>query len=116
MPPCPDDGTPSSMSDDESPGEPGLASARRPVNPLEASVGAPPVQDSPLQVPTLETERFVGREVIGRGASGVVIRAFDKDILRDVAIKILDPEFGADGPAMDRFAEEARITGQLEHP
>jgi serine/threonine protein kinase len=64
----------------------------------------------------LETERFIEREVIGRGGSGVVIRAFDKDILREVAIKVLDPEVLTDAPQIDRFAEEARITGQLEHP
>jgi eukaryotic-like serine/threonine-protein kinase len=117
MPSCPDDGTPSSVPDDESGGQPELASVRRAVNPLaEPSVGASPTQDAPLQGSALETERFIEREVIGRGGSGVVIRAFDKDILRDVAIKVFDPEFGNDGPEIDRFAEEARITGQLEHP
>jgi len=65
---------------------------------------------------TLETERFVEREVIGRGGSGVVIRAFDKDILREVAIKVLDPDLVGDGSEIERFAEEAQISGQLEHP
>jgi CRP-like cAMP-binding protein len=116
MPPCPDDGTPSSVPEDESRAEPETASVQRPVNRLaEPSVGARS-PDAPSQGPALETERFIEREVIGRGGSGVVIRAFDKDILRDVAIKILDPELMNDGPEIDRFAEEARITGQLEHP
>jgi len=64
----------------------------------------------------LETRRYSEREVIGIGGSGVVVRAFDRDILRDVAIKILDPELTTQGLEMDRFAAEARITGQLEHP
>jgi serine/threonine-protein kinase len=54
--------------------------------------------------------------VIAVGGSSVVVRAFDKDILRDVAIKILDPALTNDGSEVDRFAEEARINGQLEHP
>ena len=68
------------------------------------------------KTPTLDSERFVQRDVIGRGGSSVVIRAFDKDILREVAIKILAPESGDNGLEVGRFTEEARITGQLEHP
>jgi serine/threonine-protein kinase len=64
----------------------------------------------------LETERYSEIEVIGHGGSGVVIRALDKEILRDVAIKIVDPSLASDGSVVGRFAEEARITGQLEHP
>jgi len=65
---------------------------------------------------TLETDRYTEHEVIGRGGSSTVIRAFDNEILRYVAVKILDPEAAGDGSQVDRFAEEARITGQLEHP
>jgi eukaryotic-like serine/threonine-protein kinase len=66
--------------------------------------------------PTLISERFIEREVIGRGGSSIVIRAFDKEVLRNVAIKLLLTEPGDDPHQVDRFAEEARITGQLEHP
>lgn len=45
-----------------------------------------------------------------------MVRALDNDILREVAIKIFDPDLADDGSEIDRFAEEARITGQLEHP
>jgi serine/threonine-protein kinase len=117
MPPCPDDGKPSSGPDAESHVEPGLESVRRAVNPLaEPSVHAHQHQDAPSQASTLETERFIEREVIGHGGSSVVIRAFDKAILRDVAIKVFDPDFVNDGSEIDRFAEEAQLTGQLEHP
>jgi serine/threonine-protein kinase len=68
------------------------------------------------QVPVLDTERFVVLRAIGRGGSGVVVRAFDKDILREVAIKILTPDAPEGGLDVVRFTEEARITGQLEHP
>ncbi len=65
---------------------------------------------------TLDADRYTEHEVIGHGGSSVVIRAFDNDILRYVAVKILAPEIANDGSQVDRFAEEARITGQLEHP
>jgi hypothetical protein len=67
-------------------------------------------------LPTLDADRFKPLGVLGRGGSSVVIRAFDRDLLREVAIKILaaDPSDGSS--EVTRFTEEARITGQLEHP
>jgi tRNA A-37 threonylcarbamoyl transferase component Bud32 len=67
-------------------------------------------------VPSLETDRFIARGVLGIGGSSVVIRAFDRDVLRDVAIKILATESTEGDLVVSRFTEEARITGQLEHP
>jgi serine/threonine-protein kinase len=63
-----------------------------------------------------ETDQFVQRGLLGRGGSGVVVRALDKELLREVAIKILSSEFVEGSPEAERFIEEARITGQLEHP
>jgi serine/threonine-protein kinase len=65
--------------------------------------------------PILDTDRFLQRGFLGRGSSGVVIRALDPQLLREVAIKVLDPAV-EDASEVDRFAEEARINGQLEHP
>jgi len=111
---CPDD-DPESATGEPPRDEPRNTSVRRAVSPpVERPVDSP--RDGRLQGALLDTERFVERGVIGRGGSGVVIRAFDKDILREVAIKVLDPQLATDRPEIDRFAEEARITGQLEHP
>ena len=63
-----------------------------------------------------ETERFIEREVIGSGGMGSVVRAYDKDLGRDVAIKVLSAECAPGGAEAARFTEEAHITGQLEHP
>lgn len=111
--PCIDDRAPPSTQDEPADAE--VASARREIKSYADAVRPRP-QNASWPGPPLETERFVERELIGRGGSGVVIRAFDKDILRDVAIKILDPELSEDRLEIDRFAEEARINGQLEHP
>ncbi|MBX9626725.1 MAG: serine/threonine protein kinase [Gemmataceae bacterium] len=56
------------------------------------------------------------REEVGRGGMGVVYRARDLAFGRDVAVKLLQDRFPADGVAARRFADEARITGQLQHP
>jgi serine/threonine protein kinase/tetratricopeptide (TPR) repeat protein len=53
---------------------------------------------------------------IGRGGMGVVYRACDVALRRDVAVKLLSDRCPADSPAAQRFIGEARITGQLQHP
>jgi serine/threonine-protein kinase len=63
-----------------------------------------------------ETERFSEKELLGVGGMSTVVRAFDKDLRREVAIKVLSPDLSASESEVERFATEARITGQLEHP
>jgi CRP-like cAMP-binding protein len=117
MPACPDDDAPSPAPGDESGGEREVASVRRAVNSAaEPPVDVRPPADAIAPSPALETERFIEREVIGIGGSAVVIRAFDKEILRDVALKVFDPGFVTDGAEIHHFTQEAQITGQLEHP
>ena len=53
---------------------------------------------------------------IGHGGMGVVYRARDTALDRDVAVKLLSQRYPADSPAAQRFLSEARITGQLQHP
>ncbi|HLB14278.1 MAG TPA: protein kinase [Burkholderiales bacterium] len=59
-------------------------------------------------------------EVLGRGAMGVVYKAFDPDIHRTVAIKTIRKELIDDddhtGMMMARFKNEARAAGRLSHP
>src|SRR3954447_7586190 len=53
---------------------------------------------------------------VGRGGVGVVYRAHDVSLDRDVAVKLLRDGCPTDGPAARRFLDEARITAQLQHP
>jgi serine/threonine-protein kinase len=53
---------------------------------------------------------------IARGGMGVVLKGHDVDLGRDVAIKILLEELGDNPPVVQRFIEEAQISGQLQHP
>jgi CRP-like cAMP-binding protein len=64
----------------------------------------------------VESERFVEREIVGSGGMGHVVRAFDCQLRRDVAIKVLTAERSSNASDVERFINEARITGQLEHP
>jgi len=47
---------------------------------------------------------------------GIVYRATDTVLGREVAIKVLLERFGPASAAAMRFLDEARITGQLQHP
>jgi tetratricopeptide (TPR) repeat protein len=47
---------------------------------------------------------------------GVVYRATDTVLGREVAVKVLDSRFDAGSAAARRFIDEARVTGQLQHP
>src|SRR5262249_24076463 len=54
-------------------------------------------------------------EILGRGAFGIVVRAFDEKLQRVVAIKILAPHLAATSPARKRFLREARASGKVRH-
>ncbi|MGE0430629.1 MAG: protein kinase [Planctomycetota bacterium] len=59
--------------------------------------------------------RYSVRGEIGRGGMGVVLRGFDPDARREVAIKrLLGAHAGS--AARARFLAEAQVTAQLEHP
>jgi serine/threonine-protein kinase len=54
-------------------------------------------------------------EVVGRGGMGVVLKAFDPALHRPVAIKVLAPEYAANGAARKRFAREAQAAAAVIH-
>lgn len=54
-------------------------------------------------------------EVLGRGAFGTVLKAFDAKLERVVAIKTLTPEMAATSPARRRFLREARASAAIRH-
>ncbi len=55
-------------------------------------------------------------EQLGAGGMGEVYRARDSNLDRDVAIKVLPPEFIADEERLARFEREAKLLASLHHP
>src|SRR5205809_4035216 len=53
---------------------------------------------------------------VGRGGMGVVYRARDLALERDVALKLLAPELAEDIRFRERFLRESRLAASLDHP
>src|SRR6476659_1712243 len=53
---------------------------------------------------------------LGHGGMGRVHPATDRNLLRQVALKWLEPALAREPMYRDGFIAEAQITGQLEHP
>ncbi len=74
--------------------------------------------DGPVDTTALDRadagERYALGEELGRGGMGQVIEAYDRLLDRPVALKLMHaPD---DSGLQARFIEEARVTGQLQHP
>src|SRR5579885_1726384 len=89
-----------------------------------ADYDAPFLEDSPIssaeQRPKLQRGRkldhFEILELIGQGGMGDVYRARDSRLKRDVALKVLPPDFARDPANVARFEREARAASALNHP
>ncbi|MHC4955845.1 MAG: protein kinase domain-containing protein [Planctomycetota bacterium] len=63
-----------------------------------------------------DDRRYLTLGEIARGGVGVVFKSRDKDLGRDVAVKMLSKRLCEDPEIVERFVEEAQITGQLHNP
>lgn len=60
--------------------------------------------------------RFELRRLIGQGGQATVWLAFDPRLEREVAVKLLRPETGADAALVSQWLQEARSVSRLTHP
>ena len=72
-------------------------------------------QGAPL-APGDELAGFRIESLLGRGGMGVVYRAHDLALDRNVALKLLAPELAADVRFRERFLRESRLAASLDHP
>src|SRR6267143_75212 len=81
---------------------------------------------TPIQTPQEATELDLVREQLkdeyeildelGRGGMAIVFKAREKQLERDVAIKVLPFSLAFDKEFVERFQREARTSAKLEHP
>lgn len=56
------------------------------------------------------------QEVIGHGGMGVVLKGYQPELKRLVAVKVLAPQLAVSAAARKRFAREAQATAAILHP
>ncbi len=78
------------------------------------AAGTPAPAPAPRRIaPGTRVGRYVVREPIGEGAMGTVLAAFDPELDRPIALKLLHPG----SPAQrERIRREARALARLSHP
>jgi serine/threonine protein kinase len=74
------------------------------------------MESEPDTTPPQRLAHFELLEEIGRGGMGIVYRARDVRLGRQVAIKLLPAAFSTDSDRRSRLLREARAAAQLNHP
>ena len=69
-----------------------------------------------MAVSQLIADRYELRDPVGKGGMATVYCAYDTQLERMVALKILHDHFGEDEDYVERFRREARAAAQLSHP
>jgi serine/threonine-protein kinase len=68
------------------------------------------------EIGTILGGRYRLVELIGQGGMARIYRAHDNQLDRDVAVKLLRPEYGRDPDFGSRFRHEAQSAASLNHP
>ncbi len=82
--------------------------------PVEGSSGLSPEAVAADKIPS--PPHLLLSRALARGAMGHVHPAFDRNLLRQVALKRIDKDYASKPFYRDAFIAEAQMTGQLEHP
>jgi hypothetical protein len=90
---------------------------QRAAAPAASDTGPANSNAAPAPVLTREAaKRFEYMSQVGAGGMGAVHCVRDKNLLREVALKVLAPSLAADPKYVRRFLAEAQIQAQLDHP
>ena len=105
---------------------PGCSSDRRQGRPWRYHAGrsASHVGDAPIhvrgarlaEIGTILGGRYRLVELLGQGGMATIYRAVDTQLGRDVAVKLLRPEYLRDPDFSSRFRQEAQNAASLNHP
>jgi len=83
--------------------------------PGETLPPSPPVAAAGAGAPS-HIGRFQIRQRLGEGAFGVVYRAHDPQLDREIALKVAKPDQLSSAKRVERFLREAKAAAQLRHP
>ncbi len=65
---------------------------------------------------SFQLDRYTLQDRLGEGATAVVYAAYDRELNRDVAVKVLRETMGMSQLARERFRREAQAAAGLSHP
>jgi len=87
-----------------------------PARRRRAPPAPPPRSRSGRRVPRMLAGRYVVSRRVGVGGMADVYLANDTQLHRDVALKILHPQYADDEGFVERFRREAQAAAKLQHP
>lgn len=91
--------------------------ATRPAPPTRTRLARANLEAGPaVEIRADVAARFEEHGVLGRGGMGTVLRVLDKNLEREVAMKVAAPELEGTARVAESFVREARVLAQLEHP
>ncbi|HET9708672.1 MAG TPA: protein kinase [Gemmatimonadales bacterium] len=75
-----------------------------------------PVEGLEARLQRIVAGEYRIERLLGRGGMGMVFLAQDLTLEREVAIKVLPPDFSSDPQVIKRFQQEAKTAAKLDHP
>jgi tetratricopeptide (TPR) repeat protein len=92
-----------------------VISSHRMTNELDDTQIMTQSRTSAISAGVILRQRYRLDSEIGRGGMGIVYRATDLELMREVAVKVL-PDTASSSDARERFFREARAAAALNHP
>ena len=84
------------------------------IGPVEFSLDFLERSDNPAMIGRLSDYEILA--LIGRGGMGVVLKGYQPELNRYVAVKVMAPHYACSGSARKRFAREAQAAAAVVHP